>query len=50
MAREYPKYRLGGVIDIVPDTIIYSYNLIWTDPSPYKDITSVTSENCPGLD
>ena len=27
-----------------------SYNLIWIDPSPYTDITSVTSENCPGLD
>jgi hypothetical protein len=27
-----------------------SYNLIWTDPYPYSEITSVTSENCPGLD
>ncbi|OJJ95766.1 hypothetical protein ASPACDRAFT_55043 [Aspergillus aculeatus ATCC 16872] len=27
-----------------------SFNLIWTDPSPYTDITAVTSENCPGLD
>ncbi|KAG4443980.1 hypothetical protein IFR05_000527 [Cadophora sp. M221] len=27
-----------------------AFNLIWTDPSPYKDITATTSENCPGLD
>ncbi|KFY45942.1 hypothetical protein V494_00699 [Pseudogymnoascus sp. VKM F-4513 (FW-928)] len=27
-----------------------SFNLIWTDPSPYSDITATTSENCPGLD
>lgn len=29
---------------------ISSFNLIWTDPTPYKDITATTSENCPGLD
>lgn len=27
-----------------------SFNIIWTDPSPYDTITSETSENCPGLD
>ncbi|KAL7939915.1 hypothetical protein V8C35DRAFT_18732 [Trichoderma chlorosporum] len=27
-----------------------SFNLIWTDPLPYNQITSITSENCPGLD
>ncbi|KAJ5860081.1 phosphoglycerate mutase family protein [Penicillium soppii] len=27
-----------------------SYNIIWTDPSPYSTITAETSENCPGLD
>ncbi|KAJ5667779.1 uncharacterized protein N7477_006349 [Penicillium maclennaniae] len=27
-----------------------SFNIIWTDPSPYTSITSETSENCPGLD
>lgn len=27
-----------------------SYDLIWTIPPPYEDITSVTSEQCPGLD
>ncbi|OOF93623.1 hypothetical protein ASPCADRAFT_209565 [Aspergillus carbonarius ITEM 5010] len=26
------------------------FDLIWTDPSPYTDITDFTSENCPGLD
>ena len=27
------------------------FDLIWTDPAPYKDgISSTTSENCPGLD
>ncbi|KIM97511.1 hypothetical protein OIDMADRAFT_70695, partial [Oidiodendron maius Zn] len=48
----------GNLHDIVkalgdknaPDYPDGSYNLIWTDPSPYTDITSVTSENCPGLD
>jgi hypothetical protein len=29
---------------------IHRFNLIWTDPSPYKTITSVTNEECPGLD
>ncbi|KAG9253634.1 uncharacterized protein F5Z01DRAFT_657806 [Emericellopsis atlantica] len=27
-----------------------SFDLIWTQPPPYKDITDTTSENCPGLD
>lgn len=27
-----------------------SFNIIWTDPSPYSTITAETSENCPGLD
>lgn len=27
-----------------------SYNIIWTDPSDYKHITAMTSEDCPGLD
>ncbi|KAL1961751.1 hypothetical protein VTN77DRAFT_1077 [Rasamsonia byssochlamydoides] len=26
------------------------FDLIWTDPYPYDNITSITSENCPGLD
>ncbi|KAJ5223952.1 phosphoglycerate mutase family protein [Penicillium chermesinum] len=26
------------------------FDIIWTDPSPYDDITSKDSENCPGLD
>jgi hypothetical protein len=27
-----------------------SFNIIWTDPYPYNSITSMTSEDCPGLD
>jgi hypothetical protein len=27
-----------------------SFNIIWTDPSPYTSITSETSEDCAGLD
>ncbi|KAH6604626.1 phosphoglycerate mutase family [Trichoderma cornu-damae] len=27
-----------------------SFDLIWTDPLPYNSITSITSEDCPGLD
>ncbi|OQE18569.1 hypothetical protein PENSTE_c017G08736 [Penicillium steckii] len=27
-----------------------SFDIIWTDPSPYDSITEKTSENCPGLD
>ncbi|EHK39616.1 uncharacterized protein TrAtP1_006887 [Trichoderma atroviride] len=27
-----------------------SFNLIWTSPAPYTAVTSITSENCPGLD
>ncbi len=34
-------------VDNYPDD---SYDLIWTDPYKYTKITSVTSENCPGLD
>ncbi|RSM03750.1 hypothetical protein CDV31_010369 [Fusarium ambrosium] len=26
------------------------FDIIWTDPPKYKEITEVTSENCPGLD
>ncbi|PIG83073.1 phosphoglycerate mutase family protein [Aspergillus arachidicola] len=26
------------------------FDLIWTDPSPYTEITETTSEQCPGLD
>ncbi|PNY24096.1 uncharacterized protein TCAP_05965 [Tolypocladium capitatum] len=26
------------------------FDIIWTDPSPYKQIVDVTSEGCPGLD
>jgi hypothetical protein len=26
------------------------YDVIWTVPSPYDEITAETSENCPGLD
>ncbi|KAF2654668.1 hypothetical protein K491DRAFT_659676 [Lophiostoma macrostomum CBS 122681] len=33
-----------------PDYDSDDFNIIWTDPSPYNDITSKTSENCPGLD
>ncbi|KAH6885932.1 hypothetical protein B0T10DRAFT_563913 [Thelonectria olida] len=34
-------------VDNYPDD---RYDIIWTDPYPYSDITSETSENCPGLD
>jgi len=27
-----------------------SFDLIWTLNAPYKKISSITSENCPGLD
>lgn len=26
------------------------FDIIWTLPPPYKEITDETSENCPGLD
>ncbi|KAH8714150.1 hypothetical protein BGZ61DRAFT_476266 [Ilyonectria robusta] len=26
------------------------FDIIWTDPYPYAEVTSTTSENCPGLD
>ncbi len=34
-------------VDNYPDD---RYDLIWTIPSPYKDITDEASEACPGLD
>lgn len=27
-----------------------SFNIIWTMPPPYSDVTAQTSEDCPGLD
>ncbi|KAI1815678.1 hypothetical protein GGS20DRAFT_584247 [Poronia punctata] len=34
-------------VDNYPDD---SYDLIWTQPYDYNEITDVSSENCPGLD
>ncbi|KAI0395719.1 putative phosphoglycerate mutase family protein [Xylariaceae sp. FL0594] len=34
-------------VDNYPDD---AYDLIWTQPYDYDEITSVTSEDCPGLD
>ncbi|XTI88184.1 hypothetical protein V2W45_1487941, partial [Cenococcum geophilum] len=36
--------------DDAPDYPDNSFNLIWTDPYPYSQITSTISEDCPGLD
>ncbi|CZR55822.1 related to phosphoglycerate mutase family protein [Phialocephala subalpina] len=33
-----------------PDYPDDSFNIIWTDPSPYNTITATASEDCPGLD
>ncbi|KFY69740.1 hypothetical protein V501_08360 [Pseudogymnoascus sp. VKM F-4519 (FW-2642)] len=46
---------LTDIVDALGDSNAPSYpsasfNLIWTDPSPYSAITATTSENCPGLD
>ncbi|RFU34411.1 hypothetical protein B7463_g1949, partial [Scytalidium lignicola] len=40
--------KLGD--DDAPDYPDDSFNLVWTDPYPHSEITSTTSENCPGLD
>ncbi|KAF8954294.1 hypothetical protein BGZ46_002966 [Entomortierella lignicola] len=32
-----------------PDYPDNDYGIIWTDPSPYGDITAMTEELCPGL-
>ncbi|KAL4913324.1 hypothetical protein BDW62DRAFT_205650 [Aspergillus aurantiobrunneus] len=36
--------------DDAPEYPDDSYDLVWTDPAPYEEITSETSEQCPGLD
>ncbi|KAL4928175.1 putative phosphoglycerate mutase family protein [Aspergillus undulatus] len=36
--------------DDAPEYPSDSYDLIWTDPAPYTEIISETSEQCPGLD
>ncbi|OJJ29795.1 hypothetical protein ASPWEDRAFT_46559 [Aspergillus wentii DTO 134E9] len=36
--------------DDAPDYPDDRFDVIWTDPSPYSDITDKTSEKCPGLD
>lgn len=33
-----------------PDADCFRFDLIWTDPWPYGNITSINSEECPGLD
>lgn len=52
-APDYPDDRyspLTYLYVLITTDCVNSYNLIWTDPSPYKSISSTTSENCPGLD
>lgn len=36
--------------DNAPDYPSDRYDIIWTDPPKYTNITSMTSEDCPGLD
>ncbi|KAL2845942.1 hypothetical protein BJY01DRAFT_247453 [Aspergillus pseudoustus] len=36
--------------DNAPEYPSDRFDLIWTDPSPYSEITAETSEQCPGLD
>ncbi|OJJ60395.1 hypothetical protein ASPSYDRAFT_42124 [Aspergillus sydowii CBS 593.65] len=36
--------------DDAPEYPSDRFDLIWTDPSPYDEITDETSEQCPGLD
>ncbi|KUJ18966.1 putative phosphoglycerate mutase family protein [Mollisia scopiformis] len=47
--------QLTNIVDALGDNNAPTYpdgsfNIIWTDPSPYSSITSMTSEDCPGLD
>ncbi|KAL4869864.1 hypothetical protein BDV12DRAFT_70233 [Aspergillus spectabilis] len=37
-------------VDDAPEYPDDRYDLIWTVPSPYDEITAETSEQCPGLD
>ncbi|KAL4744444.1 hypothetical protein BDW72DRAFT_209012 [Aspergillus terricola var. indicus] len=37
-------------VDDAPEYPDDRYDLIWTHPSPYNEITAETSEQCPGLD
>ncbi|KAI1501837.1 hypothetical protein F5X99DRAFT_381158 [Biscogniauxia marginata] len=39
--------ELGATIDDYPTE---SFDLIWTTPYDYREIVSITSESCPGLD
>lgn len=46
---------LTDIVDALGDKDAPSYpddhfDIIWTDPSPYSEIVSMTSEGCPGLD
>jgi hypothetical protein len=53
-APDYPDDRYVLVAETMSwrqfTNLMYSFNIIWTDPSPYSSITAETSENCPGLD
>ena len=50
----WEHHNLQGIVEALGDSNAPSYpddafNIIWTDPSPYTDITSMTTENCPGI-
>ncbi|KAL4809857.1 hypothetical protein BDV18DRAFT_156237 [Aspergillus unguis] len=42
--------ELGVDKDDAPEYPDDSFDIIWTLPSPYDEVTSETSEECPGLD
>lgn len=41
---------LADILNIETYLQISRFDEIWTDPHPYKNITSITLEKCPGLD
>lgn len=54
-APTYPDERYVLLCNTIHDLCLTlqpfnRFDLIWTDPSPYTEITQITSERCPGLD
>lgn len=43
-------HALGAKKKNSPEYPDASFDIIWTDPSPYTAVTAMTSEDCPGLD
>jgi hypothetical protein len=51
IGKSFPNGKLTvGIEGVRQELTQYRFDLIWTDPVPYDEIVSETSEQCRGLD